>query len=134
MSMLLALLLAANDLPLGTLPKQALPASGCAAFLWSGADQKTLIAMATAEPGQLRLMLNGAAVDLARTARSGAAGFGFSDTTDYAATGVHATLAIKTETRGDLVKGGVVSEGTLRLERDGQDGIVVPVTGIIGCS
>jgi hypothetical protein len=134
MSALLALLLAADDLPLGTLPKQAMPASGCAAFLWSGGDQKTLIAMATAEPGQLRLMLNGAVVDLPRTARSGAANYGLSATTDYAAPGVRATLDIKTEARGDVVKGGVVSEGTLRLDRDGQDGVVVPVTGIVGCN
>jgi hypothetical protein len=134
MSLLLALLLAADDLPLGTLPKQALPASGCAAFLWSGGEQKALIAMATAEPGQLRLLLNGTVVDLARGARSGGSNYGLFATTDYAAPGVQATLDIKTEARGDLVKGGVVSEGTLRLERDGQDGIVVPVTGLVGCS
>ena len=133
----LPLLLAATPiagLPLDVLPKQDLPATGCAAFLWTATEQRTLVAMATAEPARLRVSLDGAIVDLARTAQRGATNFGVSDSTDYAAPGIRATLDLTIETRGDLIKGAAIPDGALRLERDGKDGVVVPVTGLVGCS
>ncbi|MDF0489264.1 hypothetical protein PX554_14080 [Sphingomonas sp. H39-1-10] len=131
------LLLAATQiagLPLDVLPKQDLPATGCAAYLWTATEQRSLVAVASAEPGRLRLSLDGAIIDLPRTAQRGAANFGLSETTEYAAAGIHATLDLTIETRGDLVKGAAVPDGALRLDRDGKDGVVVPVTGLVGCS
>jgi len=135
----LPLLLAATPvpgLPLDVLPKQDLPATGCAAYLWAatGADQRTLVAMAAAEPAHLRVSLDGAIVDLSRSAQRGATNFGLSESTDYAAPGIRATLDLTIETRGDLVKGAAIPDGALRIDRDGKDGVVVPVTGLVGCS
>jgi len=124
-----------DGLPIGGLARQALPATGCAAYLWTAtAEKRVLVAMASADAGQLRLALDGAVVDLPRTVQSGASSFGLAESTGYAVGGTHATLDLHVETRGDLVKGGVVSDGSLRLDRDGKDGVVVPVTGLIGCA
>lgn len=133
----LPLLLAATPiagLPLDVLPKQDLPATGCAAFLWTATEQRTLVAMATAEPARLRVSLDGAIVDLTRTAQRGAANFGLGESADYAAPGIRATLDLRIETRGDLVKGAAIPDGALRLDRDGKDGVVVPLTGLVGCA
>ncbi|AOH85546.1 hypothetical protein AWL63_17985 [Sphingomonas panacis] len=133
----LFLLLAATPiagLPLDVLPKQDLPATGCAAFLWTATEQRTLVAMAAAEPAHLRVSLDGAIVDLSRSAQRGATNFGLSDSTDYAAPGIRATLDLTIQTRADLVKGAAIPDGALRIDRDGKDGVVVPVTGLVGCS
>lgn len=121
-------------LPLGPLPKQTLPASGCAAFLWSANGTRTLVAMATANPAQLRLSLGGTIADLARGSQQGDAGFGFSTTTTYGTGDVTATLDMTIAARGDLKDGATVPGGTLRLDRKGQDGVVLPIVGLIGCS
>ncbi len=36
-------------------------------------------------------------------------------------------------TRGDLKDGAAIPEATLRIERTGKDGLVLPVAGLIGC-
>lgn len=136
MTFLALLLLAAplDGVPLGVLPRQELPATGCAAYLWTAGETRTLIAMAVAAPAQLRLSLDGAIVDLPRTAQNGAATLGLTENADYAAPGTRATLDLRIETRGDLTKGAAIPEGSLRLDRDGKDGVVVPVTGLVGCA
>jgi len=134
---LLPLLLAATPipgLPLDVLAKQNLPATGCAAYLWTGSDQRVLVAMVAADPAHLRVSLDGAIVDLPRVAQRGGASFGLNDSTDYAAPGIRATLDLSIETRGDLVKGAAIPDGALRLDRDGKDGVVVPITGLVGCA
>ena len=123
-----------DGLPLGALPKQELPAKGCAAFLWSATGTRTLVAMITADPAQVRLSLGGAVTDLPRTAQQDDAGFGFSNSTVYGSGDVTATLDMKVMARGDLKDGALVPEGTLRLDRKGQDGVVLPVVGLIGCT
>lgn len=51
----------------GKLPQQALPARGCAAYLWSLQD-RSLVTMATADPATLRLVIDGKVVDCPRKA------------------------------------------------------------------
>lgn len=123
-----------DGLPFGALPKQELPARGCAAFLWSATGTRAMVAMAMADPAQLRLSLGGTITDLARDAQQGAEGFGFSATTEYRSSDVTATLDMNIAARGDLKDGASVPEGTLRLDRAGQDSIVLPVVGLIGCA
>ncbi|MEO5865858.1 MAG: hypothetical protein ABIS14_10645 [Sphingomonas sp.] len=123
-----------DGLPLGALPKQELPARGCAAYLWSKTATPALVAMAGADPAQLRISIGGVITDLARDTQQGAGGFGFSTTTAYRNAAVTATLDMTIAPRDDLKDGAAVPEGTLRLDRAGQDSVVLPVAGLIGCA
>ncbi len=127
-----------DGLPIGAIPRQDLPAKGCAAYLWtadgSGSGTRALVAMAQADPARLRLSIGGTIVDLERGGQVGAGGFGFADTGDYGGGGVTARLTMKIETRASISGGAAVPEGVLQLDRAGQDSIVVPVAGIIGCA
>ena len=91
-------------------------------------------AMAQADPGRLRLSIGGTMTDLDRSAQSGAGGFGFGESNDYGAAGISAKLTMKIETRESISSGAVVTEGLLQLDRAGQDTVVVPVGGLIGCA
>jgi len=125
---------ALEGLPLAVLPKQQLPAKGCAAFLWTLSGTQPMIAMASADPAQIRLSLAGTITDLPRISQQDDAGFGFSNSATYGSGDVTATLDMKVMARGDLKDGALVPEGTLRLDRKGQDGVVLPVVGMIGCT
>lgn len=118
---------------LGPIGRQALPARGCAAYLWSALPRRELVAMATAEPGVLRLKVDGRTVDVARAGGTGAAGFGFAERTEYRGADVSAVLDLSVQTRRDLTGGAVVPSATLRVERPGRDVLVAPVAGLIGC-
>ena len=132
----LALLAAATieGTPLGVLDRQALPAKGCAAYLFTADGTRRFVAMAGAEDGRLRLVVDGATLDAARADQSGASGYGFAATTKYRAAGVTATLELTTESRGDLTAGATVPQATLRIDREEKDGIAVPLVGLIGCA
>jgi hypothetical protein len=131
--MILALILqAAVPAGPGTLPVQALPAKGCAAYLWSVADRR-LVAMAGADPAQLRLVIDGKAIDVARSGERGTGDYGFAGTTDYARAEVSATLDMTVARRADITAGAAVPSGVLTIVRPGQDSVVVPVAGLIGC-
>lgn len=131
---LLALLALLQDAPaLGPIGQQQLPAKGCAAFLWDSAPKRQLVAMATADPAQLRLRLDGKTVDVSRAAQRGAAGFGFAETIEYRGNDVTAVLDLTVQTRSDLTGGAVVPAATLRVERPGRDVLITPVAGLIGC-
>ena len=138
LSMLLATAQAAppvlEGVPLAELPKQQLPPKGCAAFLWTASGTRTLVAMVTADPARLRLSLGGTITDLARASNQGDAGFGFANSADYGSGDVTATLDMTVVTRGDIKDGAQISGGTLRLDRKGQDGVALPIVGLIGCS
>lgn len=143
MTPLLALLLLAqtptpsiDGLPIGAIPKQQLPGRGCAAYLWTATSGGTraLVAMAQADPASLRLSIDGRLVDLERTAQSGTAGFGFAQRNAYGGGSITATLALRIETQQALTQGAVVPEATLQLDRAGQDTVVMPVSGIVGCA
>ena len=123
-----------DGLPIGALPTQALPASGCAAFLWTASGTRALVAMASADPARLRLSIGGTVTDLPRTEQHDAGGFGFAGVTQYQAGDVTAVLTMAIETRGDLKDGAAVPEATLRIDRTGQDSVVVPVAGLVGCA
>ena len=118
---------------IGSIGKQDLPAKGCAAFLWSVGGDNRLVAMAVADPAQLRLSLDGRTVDLVRAGQLGQSGFGFAETNDYAGTGVAATLTMTVAVKAELTQGAQVPQATLRIDRPGQDTIVMPVAGLIGC-
>jgi len=47
---------------------------------------------------------------------------------------VTATLDMTVVARGDIKDGAQISGGTLRLDRKGQDGVVLPIVGLIGCT
>lgn len=120
--------------PLTGLPRQSLPARGCAAYLFSAGKTRVLAAVANAEAATLRIAMDGKAADLPRGAQTGTAGFGLASTTEYRAGDTTATLDLIIHPRRDLTQGAVVDSGTLRIDRTGKDTIVVPVAGLIGCA
>lgn len=138
---MIALLLALQTLPPapdalvpGAIGRQALPAKGCAAYLWSRGPAPVLVAMAVADPATARLAIGGAAKDYARTASSGGeAGFGFAKLTEYRSGDITATIDMTTATRPDLTGGGIVTDATLTISRGGGDTLLVPIGGMIGC-
>ena len=123
-----------DGLPIGAIPRQDLPARGCAAYLWTASGTRALVAMAQADPARLRLSIGGTIVDLERSGQVGAGGFGFAETNDYGGGSTSAKLTIKIETRQSISAGAVVPEGILQIDRAGQDSVVVPVAGLIGCA
>ena len=88
-----------DGLPLGVLPAQDLPARGCAAYLFSTGQTRALAVVATADPGSLRVMLDGRVTDLPRTGAEGNATLGLTPAATYAAGGVTATLTLTIEQR-----------------------------------
>lgn len=135
----LLLALVADGLPIDVLPRQALPARGCAAYLFAKGDAPAFVAMASADPAQLRLSIGGAVIDVARTGQTGQAdtgggAFGFAGVTEYSGGGVTAVLDMKIEKRSDIKDGAAVRDATLRVDRAGQDSVVVAVAGIVGCA
>lgn len=120
---------------LGPIGRQALPARGCAAFLWSLAGDRQLVAMAVADPGTIRLAIGGRPRDYARTAivDQGGIGLGLGGSSIYAGDGVTATLDMQVMVNANLSDGAQVPNGTLRIDRAGQDTLVIPVAGLIGC-
>lgn len=121
-------------LPIDVLPRQALPTRGCAAYLFARGAAPAFIAVAGADPAQLRLSIGGVETDIMRTSQTGAGSFGFAGVTEYAGGDITAVLDMKIETRGDVKDGAVVDEASLRIDRAGQDSVVVPVAGIVGCA
>ncbi|WP_244624566.1 hypothetical protein [Sphingomonas sp. So64.6b] len=122
-----------DGLPIGGIPRQDLPATGCAAYLWSGGSSRAFVAMARADAASVRLSIDGQQIDMPRTAQHGDGGFGFAAVTEYEAGGTKAVLDMTITTRGDLKDGAAVPEATLRIERAGKDSIILPVMGLIGC-
>ncbi|GAA4214930.1 hypothetical protein GCM10022253_08540 [Sphingomonas endophytica] len=123
-----------DGLPIGALPQQALPARGCAAYLFSTGTTRTLAAMATADPATLRLVLDGKTIDLPRTGATGAAQLGLNAESVYRAGDVVATVQMTVELRQNLTAGAAVPVATLRLDREGRDTVVVPLAGLVGCA
>ncbi len=120
--------------PFEPIPRQQLPATGCAAFLWSVGTRHDLVAMASADAGRLRLSIDGRLVDLARADQAGAATFGFAGTSQYRAAGVDVTLAMTVTADPNLSQGGTVPSATLTLVRPDRDSVVLPAAGLIGCA
>ncbi|MFK3888155.1 hypothetical protein [Sphingomonas sp. NPDC079357] len=123
-----------DGLPIGALPQQALPARGCAAYLFSTGTTRTLAAMATADPGTLRLSVDGKMIDLPRTGATGNAQLGLNAESVYRLGDIVATVQMTVELRQNLTAGAAVPVATLRLDRDGRDTVVVPLAGLVGCA
>ena len=119
--------------PLGAIGKQKLPAKGCAAYLWSMDAARQLVAMASADPAQIRLTVDGKTTDYAMATQSAAIGFGFGGVTVYRGGDVTATLDMAVAVRADISAGATVTSATLRIDRPGRDTVVMPVGGLIGC-
>ena len=132
--MITMLLQASLPMTLGAIGPQALPPTGCAAFLWSRAERPELVAMVGADAATLRVQLAGKPVTLSRTAATGGGTRGFRSDSTYAATGVTASLTMTTAERPDLADGALVPDALLTVTPAGQDTIVVPVGGMIGCA
>jgi hypothetical protein len=128
------LLTSIDGLPLGELPRQQLPANGCAAYLWSAGTTHALVAMASADPAQIRLSLEGRITDFLRTGQQGIGGFGFDRTTTYQGGDVTAILDMSVQAQANLTQGAEVSAGTLTVQRPGRDTVILPVGGLIGCA
>lgn len=122
-----------DGLPLGTLPRQSLPAAGCAAYLFTTGETRALAVMATADPGMLRLSLDGRVTDLARAEASGAAKLGLTQQSVFRSATATATLDLTIESRQNLMAGAMVPRATLQLDRPGQDTLVIPLAGLVGC-
>jgi len=123
-----------DGLPIGGLAQQSLPARGCAAYLFSAGATRTLAAMVTAEPGSIRLALDGVVADYPRVGGSGSPDMGFAPVSEYRLGEVSATLEMAVTHRADLTDGALVSSATLRIDRGAKDGIVLPLGGLIGCA
>ena len=67
------------------------------------------------------------------TGQTGAAGYGLAASATYRAEGLAATLDLATAPRGDLTAGATIPEAMLRIDREGKDGIAVPLVGLVGC-
>jgi hypothetical protein len=123
-----------DGLPIGAIPKQDMPAKGCAAFLWTRGPSQAMIAMAVAEPAKIRLTIDGKVQDFAMSAQDGTGGYGFSHTTEYKGGDVTATLDMTIAGETSLANGARIGDATLRIERPGRDTVVVPAGGLIGCA
>lgn len=132
LALVLALAASVDGLPIGELAPQALPARGCAAYLFTTGDKRRFVAMAS--PAGLRLSLDGTVVDFAGAAQRGAAGYGLAADTDYRAGDTAAALSLTVAERADLRDGAVVPAATLRIDRPGKDGVAIPLVGLIGCT
>jgi hypothetical protein len=120
-----------DGLPLGGLPRQALPAQGCAAYLFTTGQTRVLAAMAG--PASLRLALDGVTADYPRVGEGGAETLGLPLGASYRAGDVTATLDMTIARRSDLTAGAMVPQATLRIDRTGRDTLVVPLAGLVGC-
>lgn len=120
--------------PIGGIGRQSLPAKGCAAYLFSTGETRTLVAMAGADAGTLRIALDGQVRDYARAASGAAVDLGFASQTRYVAGDTAATLSMTITRRPDLAQGAIVSDATLLVERAGKDGVIMPLAGMIGCA
>jgi len=123
-----------DGLPIGSIPKQDLPAKGCAAFLWTRGPSQALVAMAVADPATIRLTIDGKVQDFTMTAQNGTGGFGFSQSTEYKGDGVTATLDMTVASETSLQGGARINDATLSIARPGRDTVVVPAGGLIGCA
>lgn len=131
---MIAVMMMAQAALLGPIGQQALPARGCAVYLWSPVT-RALVAMASADPGTLRIALDGAApADLARVDEASVEAFGFAAQTRYRRGDTAVTLDQTVNPRSDLTQGAMVPQATLTIDRAGHDSVVLPVAGIIGCS
>jgi hypothetical protein len=119
--------------PLSAIGQQKLPARGCAAYLWTLDVNRQMVAMASADPAQIRLAIDGKVLDFARATQSDPIGFGFGGITQYRRDDVTATLDLAISTRADITAGATVTAATLRIDRPSRDTVVVPVGGLIGC-
>ena len=123
-----------DGLPIGAIPKQELPQTGCATFFWSATQTRALVAMISSDPARIRFAPDGKIVDLVRTAQSGPGDFGFLAHTDYAGGDLKVAIEMEIVKRGDLTQGGLTQNATMTVTRDGGDSVIVPVIGIIGCA
>lgn len=118
---------------LGPIGKQVMPAKGCAAFLW-GTTDRTLVAMAGAETGRIRVAIDGKPIDYLRADESGAGGFGFAGVTTYRGGDLTIALDMTIVSRDDLASGAMIPAATLRIDRPGRDTVILPVAGMVGCT
>jgi hypothetical protein len=82
----------------------------------------------------LRLTIDGKVTDLPISAQNGIGGLGYSQITEYKGKGATATLQIVVKTDASTPKSGSISGATLRIDRAGQAGVVIPVAGAIDCA
>lgn len=82
----------------------------------------------------MRIALDGKVADYPRVAQRGTGDYGFAGVTDYQSGDVTLSLDMTITRRADLSDGALVPTATLRIDRTGKDGIVLPLAGLIGCA
>ena len=122
-----------DGLPIGAIPPQELPQGSCAAFLWTRTNTHGLVAMMTADPARIRFAPGGTLTDLVRVSQQGGGDFGFLATTDYAGGDFRLSIDMEIVKRNDLADGATIPNATIRIDRAGQDTVIVPAVGLIGC-
>lgn len=123
----------ADGIPLGALPRQALAKGECGLFLWLAGGSPRLVLMAkSATPPFARILLDGRLIDLPRLG-DGAADFASDPDARYGDGRITAAIDVTLEARRGLSDGGVVTAGSLRIDRTDGDGFVVPISGLLAC-
>ncbi|MCW6529845.1 MULTISPECIES: hypothetical protein [Sphingomonas] len=125
---------AIDGLPIAGLAPQALPARGCSAYLFSAGQTRALAVVVASDPAALRIALDGKVADYPRVAQRGTGDYGFASVTDYQLGEVTLSLDMTVVRRADVTDGALVPSATLRIDRTGKDGIVLPLAGLIGCA
>lgn len=120
--MMLLAMLAAGAFGLGELPAQQMAPGQCLTFLWTRTDPPLRIAMIDETARVIRLQRNGRVVDALRI---GPGTYGLGDLT--------LRLDLDLESRQGLKDGNIVTGGTITVEQDGTDSVVMSVAGIRGC-
>ncbi|TVV74264.1 hypothetical protein FOY91_10345 [Sphingomonas solaris] len=122
-----------DGIPLGALPRQALGTGQCGLFLWKpGAGARLVLMAKSGPPPFARLILDGRTLDLPRLGGDAPADATADVTPRYGDGQTTAALDLTIEPRRGL-SDGAVAHGSLRIERAGGEGFVVPVSGLLGC-
>lgn len=122
-----------DGLPIGALAPQTLAPGTCAAFLWTLGDNQALVAMIGTSPALLRYAPGGTQTDLPQVSASGDVGFGLAKSSSFKAGDAEVSIDLTVEQRPDIKQGAVIPQATLTLARAGEDVLVVPTVGLIGC-
>lgn len=123
---------AADDVPLGALPRQTLDKGQCGLFLWrAGAGARLVLVVRSGAHPVARLMLAGGPLDLPRLPDDGSAR---SDgTARYGDGRVILSLDLTIERREGL-SDGAVAGGSIWVDVVGAEGFVTPVSGLLACN
>lgn len=119
---------------IGNLPRQNLAENSCGLFLWANMPRRTMVFFADNISAQATVMLDGSEMIIPLTKTRGDSVYGLFSTLTYENAGYTVTVSYEAEIRDGLRNGAVVRKGTWRIvEKDGWE-VILPVSGLIGCT